>query len=143
MHIKTLSANQQFDSISRALLLNSRGDAALRRVFISRMQTSTRDRTEYSAGLQQALNLMNGQQISQATSQSESGLLAALNAPFLDVEQRIESAFLASLTRMPTSQEQSVFTAHLATQDSDADRQQALGDIVWALMNSAEFQLNH
>ena len=143
MYVKTLSANQQFDSIARALLLNSAGDTTLRRVFISRMQTSTRDRTEYSAGLQQALNLMNGQQISQATSQSESGLLAALSAPFLDVEQRIESAFLASLTRMPTSQEQSVFTSHLATQDSDADRQQALGDIVWALMNSAEFQLNH
>ncbi len=143
MHIKTMSPNQQFDSISRALLLNSTGDAALRRVFISRMQTSSRDLTEYSAGLQQALNLMNGPQISLATSQSESGLLAALNAPFLDVDQRIESAFLGTLTRMPKSEEQTVFAAHLASQESDADRQTAMGDIVWALMNSAEFQLNH
>ena len=143
MHVKTMSPNQQFDSISRALLLNADDNAGSRRVFISRMQTVSRDRTEYSAGLQQALNMMNGQQISLATSQNESGLLAALNAPFLDDEQRIESAFLSAVARLPTEKEEAVFAEHIANQQTDKKRQEAIGDIVWALMNSAEFQLNH
>lgn len=143
MYVKTLSSNQQFDSISRALLLNTAGDARLRQVFIQRMQSVSRDQTEYSAGLQQALNMMNGQQISFATSQSDSGLLSALKAPFLDDVEKIRTAFLATLSRVPSQDELAAFATHLSNQQSEQGRQTALGDMVWALVNSAEFQLNH
>ena len=143
MYVKMLSPNQQFDSISRALLLNVNGDAALRRVFVNRMQTVSRDATEYSGGLQQALNLMNGPQMTRATTQKESELLAALSAPFLDDRQRIETVFLATLNRMPSESEQEAFAAHVGSTKTEDDRNSAMGDVIWALMNSAEFQLNH
>jgi hypothetical protein len=31
----------------------------------------------------------------------------------------------------------------IAAAKSDADRQRALGDVLWALLNSAEFTFNH
>ena len=51
-----------------------------------------------------------------------------------------EAAFLQILSRPATSDEQAMVKSFLENQ---ADRDQALGDLAWALMTSAEFFVNH
>ena len=51
-----------------------------------------------------------------------------------------EAAFLQILSRPATSDEQAMVKTFLENQ---ADRDQALGDLAWALMTSAEFFVNH
>ena len=87
--------------------------------------------------------MMNGQEISAATDLKESGLLIALQAPFLTPAQRIDSLFLSTLSRLPTPDESARFLAHLEAAPTSADAPRALGDLLWALLNCAEFTLNH
>jgi hypothetical protein len=69
-------------------------------------------------------------------------LLKSLSAPFFTDEQRVETLFLATLSRYPADGEREAVVETLAAVGA-ADRQQALGDVLWALVNSAEFTLNH
>jgi hypothetical protein len=66
-----------------------------------------------------------------------------LVAPFLDTGTRIETLFLATLTRRPTADELAKMTEFVETADSEAARKRALADVFWALLNSTEFTLNH
>lgn len=144
MYVKTMTPDQLFDSLSRAFLQPSlAADGRVRGEFIRRMGGVSSDRTEYSAGIQQALNMMNGGQIVGATGQAATGILAAVETPWLDDSEKINSLVLAALTRFPNEQERAAFEGHLSQSNSSDERRQALGDIMWALVNSAEFQLNH
>ena len=73
----------------------------------------------------------------------DSNLLGALDAPFMNDEERMESLFLATLSRPPDEDEQQACVAALAEQKSPDDRNRALSDILWALVNSTEFAFNH
>ncbi|MGD9722882.1 MAG: DUF1549 and DUF1553 domain-containing protein [Pirellulales bacterium] len=147
MAVKTMSAEQVYDSLSQVGLRQAaEGQDRLadprRQAFLVKMLTQTRTATDFEWGVPQALTLMNGAEMVALTTSAEGGLLAALEAPFLDNTQRVEMAFLGSLARRPTDAERSQFVEYLQTGPA-AERQRALGDIVWALVNSAEFMLNH
>jgi hypothetical protein len=66
-------------------------------------------------------------------------LLGALAAPFFTSNDRIETLFLATVSRKPTEKESSIFAAD-GTEKLDAADQ---ADLLWALLNSAEFRFNH
>ena len=53
--------------------------------------------------------------------------------------RHVDQLFLASLGRLPSAAERSAFTRHAQSARDDAQRQSALADIHWALLNSAEF----
>ena len=176
MPLKVLTAEQLYDSLSRCLMTGGMAERPLslpgredpqRQRFLATMRANTRDATEYQAGLQQALTMMNGGEVSAATSLTSSSLLTALEAPFFTDAQRLNILFLATVSRVPTVDELRLFAEHrqlldsrgdvTATadasvvenpahgntlQESIADRQ-ALADLLWALLNSAEFALNH
>ncbi len=99
----------------------------------------------------QALAMMNGQLVSEASSPIDSRTLAAVvEAPFLDRQGKLETLFLATLSREPSSaelQQCSSYIEHTATASTAAGRSaqesEALTDVFWALLNSAEFTLNH
>jgi len=55
-------------------------------------------------------------------------------------EQILDEAVLATLTRMPTPKEQQAFLANF---EKAANRQAAVEDLLWALINTKEFILNH
>jgi hypothetical protein len=55
-------------------------------------------------------------------------------------EDVTEELFLATLSRYPTAIEKSTALQHLRT---TRNRQQAIADILWALINTREFILNH
>jgi hypothetical protein len=54
-------------------------------------------------------------------------------------EQVLDELFLAALTRLPTADERSAFTEYR----SRTSRQVACTDVMWALINTREFILNH
>jgi hypothetical protein len=69
--------------------------------------------------------------------------LKSLAAPFFTDEQRLDTLFLSTLSRFPEDKEREVMLQPINAATNDKERQQALGDVLWALLNSAEFTLNH
>ena len=72
-----------------------------------------------------------------------SGLLKSLAAPFFSDDQRIDALFLATLSRYPEDREREAVRQTITDVATSEEKQQALGDVLWALLNSAEFTLNH
>jgi hypothetical protein len=145
MAVKRLTPEQLYDSLQQTLGLPapSAGANAARRQFLTRMRTPARDATDYDLGLQQVLYLMNGQQVDLMTNIQNGGVLASLTAPFFDDNGRVEVLFLGTLSRKPTESERKQFVDYLNSFDDAEQREQATGDVLWALINSAEYQLNH
>jgi hypothetical protein len=88
----------------------------------------------------QALHLMNSNKL-QEMLVSAKGRVARLAKSEAKPEQIIEELYLACFARLPDAEELkialSAFTA------KDATRQTAVEDILWSLLNSAEFVFNH
>jgi hypothetical protein len=59
-----------------------------------------------------------------------------------DDRRAVETAYLAVLTRRPSSEEESHFTTRLAGTKKD-ERKERLTDLFWALINTTEFSWNH
>lgn len=147
MAIKTLSPEQLFDSLSRVGLRAMRGQQDRlsdpgRLAFMAKLQTHTQSATDFELSVPQVLTLINGPDLNTVADANSSGLLTALDAPFLDDESRVQAVFMAALARDPNDAERSQFLEYLQAAPADG-RKRALGDIVWALVNSAEFALNH
>lgn len=146
--LKTLSPEQVFDAIEQALMLPvGRSDNAARfngerATIVARMNEAFSDSPEdFSAGIPQALMMMNGSVISDATDLEKSRTLrAVVDSPFMKDEDRLETLFLATLTRRPTDRERDVLLASVKAQD--ANRGTVFADIMWALLNSPEFVLS-
>ena len=64
-------------------------------------------------------------------------IVALAESPFLTDEKRVDTLFLATLSRYPTADERT-----LATRLAERIRVRSLGDILWALLNSSEFVMN-
>lgn len=151
MPVKALSAEQLYDCLVRAGLLGSaksedRRSGSFdvgRQAFVAKMQSQARSRLDYDAGVAQVLLLVNGPEVAASTGAAASGLLAALEAPVFSPPERIEIVFLATVSRRPSAEEMARCVAHLAQGESADAAREALADILWALVNSAEFSLNH
>ena len=155
MAIKSLTAEQLYDCLGEAMRrlespVNAQqrsfafgGFDRNRQAFLARFRAPTQGATDYEAGIPQALTLMNGAVIRQGTDLAQSDLLKALDAPFFEDHERVEVLFLSTLARMPTAAEREQFVEYVRSGGAAADRHKALGDVLWALLNSAEFVLNH
>ncbi|WDQ16281.1 DUF1549 and DUF1553 domain-containing protein [Rhodopirellula sp. P2] len=153
MNVKTLTPEQVYDCIAVATLLNQQNaesDYTLARfgnnqrdTFLQQFAAPATSRSEYLAGIPQALMLMNGSLIAQATHEQSSGLIRSLDAPFFTDEQRIEVLFLSTLSRPPRSNERELVAEFLPADASREQRHTGLADLLWALINSSEFTLNH
>ena len=161
--LRGLSAEQLYDSLSVAIGLGNPTAPATnnplnlgqptgpRQEFLTRFTNLGERPTEVQTSILQALHLMNGQLVGDATSLEKSRTLAAvLEYPGFTTQQRIETLYLAALTRRPTATELGRMTQFMdaALAEVPADRRpmrqrQALADIFWALLNSSEFYLNH
>jgi hypothetical protein len=151
MTVKGLSAEQLFDSLAQAtgyrdpVPLAARGAygwpaQSPRGQFLAKFGGGT-GRTDMQVSILQALSLMNGDWITRQTDPVQGEMVRAIaNAPFLSDERRIETLFLATLSRPPSLAERDRYLSHL--QNADAPRQ-ALSDVLWTLVNSQEFLVNH
>lgn len=155
MNVKTLTAEQVYDCIIVASMLDSpavgepyefnvtRFGNTEREVFLQQFRTPGGRRTEYLGGIPQALTLMNGALIENATGLSSSGLLKSLEAPFFTNDERIEVLYLSTLSRRPRPSEWRLLRGYIPQDASGAELREGLADILWALLNSAEFTMNH
>lgn len=150
MSVKALTAEQLFDSVLRAtgysptdLPDNPRERRDVRAEFLARFATTERP-VEATTSIPQALTRMNGALTVLATDVSAAPLLVALReAPYLNDPRRVEELFLATLTRLPSSDESRRLTEYVSSRSSPPDRTAALADLLWALLNSHEFSVNH
>jgi hypothetical protein len=94
------------------------------------------DPTQYQAGIPQALRLMNSPQLSGGAVALEQALKSSQSPA-----QVIERLYLATLSRRPTQAESERLAHFVRTHGTEARK--AYRDILWAVLNSSEFALNH
>jgi hypothetical protein len=141
MAVRGLSPGQLFDSLTQATGAESpEARARFLELFASREDRPV----EAETTIIQALTMMNGSFIDGATNPETSQVLGAIvKAPFLDTPGRIETVYLATLTRRPTSDELAVLVPFVEPRKTGDDQAKALADIFWAILNGPEFHLNH
>lgn len=153
MNVKLLTAEQMYDCITVASMLVSaeagsgfnlaRVGNATREQFLQQFRAPAGRSTEYQSGIPQALTLMNGGLINNATGLASSGLLESLKVPFIKNKDRVEILYLATLSRRPTPSEQELLGSYISEETSGDELYESLADVLWALLNSAEFTMNH
>jgi hypothetical protein len=152
MPVRGLTGEQLFDSIVTATRFQEQGgrvqqfspfqNGSARQEFLNKFNGSERP-TEAQTSILHALTLMNGRVVATATNLKESELLAAtIDAPFMDTKAKIETLFLATLSRYPKEKELAKFMTYVQT-GPDTQAGEKLADVYWALLNSGEFFLNH
>lgn len=68
------------------------------------------------------------------------GSVFRINKDIADVEKRIEELFMITLSRPPTDYESKACREYIAAAES---AEKALPDLMWSLLNTREFQLQH
>jgi hypothetical protein len=152
MAVKVLSPEQLYDSLVRVVgapanaraaargkkVNPKRGPVGARAQFIAFFRTEDgAEPTEYQAGIPQALRLMNSPQLSNGAAL----LNRVVKEAGASADKVIERLFLATLSRRPTAPERRKMAAYVARQDGPPRK--AYGDILWVLLNTSEFALNH
>lgn len=164
MPLRGLRPEQLYDSILQAtgqldrrvnpnedFFLNETSDRAN---LIQRFNNDSDRAVDVQTSILQALTLMNGRLISSATRLESSDLLTAIcEAPFLDTAGRIETLYLAALSRLPRPAEKTRMMTYVEkrgsagpSKNADEDNRrhrEALADVLWVLLNSSEFLFNH
>jgi hypothetical protein len=150
MPLKRLTPEQLYDSLLEATRLrdtsvqqpqNPFTDDSMRGQFLARFADDSARRSEAQTSMLQALSLMNGSLTADAANVDRGQFLSAvLELPFLESPGRIETLYLATLSRRPSADELDRSLAYIHQAPSESA---ALTDIFWALLNSAEFIFNH
>ncbi len=155
MSLKGQTAEQLFDSIVLATGIDPTNQAegapvagfnpgGARAEFVQRFSNHSDKRTEHQTSILQALSLMNGKFISDATSLERSvTLMGIIDVPFMGTAEKIETLYLAALSRKPTAAESERLVKFVDKGGPSGDSKKALADVFWALLNSSEFILNH
>jgi Protein of unknown function (DUF1553) len=153
MNIRGLSAEQLFDSLAEvtefentsrgvAGRLNNGNNLTPRQQFLTRFSHQYKA-TETPTSILQALYLMNSPFATDRTSLEHNNTLMTLARQKTSHARRIETLFLVVLSRQPTTTELNRCVAYLDRGGSSDDHGQALADVFWALINCAEFSVNH
>jgi hypothetical protein len=148
--VRVLSPGQLYDALAAVLGgpqqgrvkgklagVNKRGPVTARDQFLAFFHVGDgANPLEYQAGIPQALRLMNAQQVGGSAAVISRAVQVAGNDPGAVVEQ----LYLAALARRPTDEERQRLTEYVGRQ---RDARTGYGDVLWALVNSSEFSVNH
>jgi hypothetical protein len=149
MAVRGLSPEQVFDSLTEAVGQQLADDLAqqpgrfgqfgtARAEFLARFPAQGK-RTETQTSILQALYLMNGRLMADATSLKKNRALSVIADSKSSTARKVEELYLVTLSRRPTSEEKERLVKHV----EKGDERQALADVFWALLNSTEFTVNH
>jgi len=141
MPIEPLNAVQLYNSLAtahHAPRLAARGRGGFGETsaeqFLAKFRTAPGQEREYTAGIPQAITMMNGQLFDPFRAVFCEAVMTAADDP-----GRIEALFLATVSRPPAPAELATCLEVLGRETTVAGRRLALLDIHWALVNSAEF----
>jgi Protein of unknown function (DUF1549)/Protein of unknown function (DUF1553) len=147
MRVRGLSPEQLFDSL--VLAGGGKDDAAeydarsLRAKFLRRFPNQGK-RSEQQTSIPQALHLMNGKLVADATSlEHDTNLAAIAGAKTARTPRKVEQLFLVALSRKPTAAESARLVEYVDGGGPHKNPARALRDVFWALLESSEFSLNH
>ncbi|WP_437184888.1 DUF1549 domain-containing protein [Planctomicrobium sp. SH668] len=164
MYVKQLTAEQLYDSLRIASGASiqvlespqsqSQRDEWLRQFYAAVETEENGESSTLDGSLSQALMMMNGELIQQATVAEEGTVLGSvLSTPALSESDRIRRLSVAALSRYPTSEELNSLKAALRrnvrkrvneeNQPPQVAMAEGLKDLYWALLNSSEFVYNH
>jgi len=148
--VQGLTPEQLYDSLATVVMADPEQNVMFafqnpqspRRMFLEKFAL-TGKKTESQTSILQALTLMNGQTVAEAT-QSDGGKLIAsvIEIPGLTDAERVDAIYLAALGRKPTAEERVRVEKHLKT-GLLWGKTRRYGDLLWALLNSTEFRTNH
>jgi hypothetical protein len=147
MQLKPMSGEQFYDSLAQAIRLDqpppsrsmTRNEEPGRRRFLETFGAQG-DQSNPETSVLQALTLMNGPLIGRAANVETGNLLKSLKDK--SPTDALNSLYLATLSRPETDDERLALMSHLEKGGVDAQPQR-LGDVLWMLLNSAEFRWNH
>jgi hypothetical protein len=145
MAVKGLTGEQFFDSLALATGYREpagRERSAVRERFLAEFAPQGKP-TEPETSITRALTLMNGGFLNRlAGAEAGPTLVAACETPGLDTAGRVETLYVAALSRKPSANERDRMVRYVT--DAGLDRRAGrLADVFWVLLNSAEFRLNH
>lgn len=152
MPLKGLTPEQVFDSLATAVgyrgetadLSRRFGVISARGEILARFTNPVDRRTEVQTSILQALALMNGRFVADATSLDRSEtLLAVIDSPFLDTKQKLDTLYMTALSRPMREHEADRLVPYVTAGGPSRDAKKALADVFWVLLNSSEFILNH
>lgn len=151
MPVRALSPEQFIISIDRAtgippedMSRSIYGGSVDRMKFMETFKNRHENPADYEASPIQALSLMNGPIVALATDLKDSRtLVAVIEYPGIGVADRVETLFLASLSRPPLDHEQAKFVSYVENESEGEAQHAALADVFWVLLNSSEFAFNH
>ncbi|MEW5975813.1 MAG: DUF1553 domain-containing protein [Acidobacteriota bacterium] len=111
--------------------------------FLTIFNRSTRENAtctrKQSASVTQSLNLVSGESVN-GKLRNEKGVVARMLRAGLPDRQIVEELSLAALSRYPTEREATIALQGVANSKS---RREGFEDLLWALINSKEFQYQH
>jgi hypothetical protein len=141
---RALTAEQLYDSLLLATGYRpppADSAGAPRAEFLAPFDDPDSQPADFQSSAQQALMMMNGKFLKEATTSARSATVAAVidSKRPRPLTKRIEDLYLVTLSRRPRPEEMQRLLEYAAANDS----QQALRDIFWVLLNSTEFILNH
>ncbi len=93
---------------------------------------------EIEGSIAQTLILMNNLQINNKIKASGTNLLARVLANYSEDDEAVRMVYLRTLARRPTDREMTRLREHIRTV---GNRSEAFEDILWALVNSTEYQM--
>ncbi len=149
MAVKPMTPEQLYDSLASVLgPAKGQGDrpgkggmkglaAGPREQFVAFFQADeSAGPTDYHAGIPQVLRLMNSREMN-----ATPAVVGAVARGGKEPAKVIEQIYLTTLSRRPTAAEAARLDAYVA--EHKGEPRQAYGDVLWALLNSSEFALNH
>ena len=166
MYLKPLTAEQLYDSLQVATVLDAAPGAAIANTdaqrqawigqfFASEQTEENCESTTFDGTLPQALTMMNGELVAQAVSSADETRLASILSETPD-EVGADPADLRwpTLSRYPTRDELAAIREFLRRSvrqqvqsgrvpNARAGVDESLRDLYWAYLNSAEFIVNH
>jgi hypothetical protein len=158
--VRGMSPEQLFDSLAEAVRHDpqdrsnddpfrfqpGRPMSPARAEFLQRFPPTLDRRTETQTSILQALYLMNGKIVSDATSVEQNKQLkyiAENSLGKIKTARIVEQLYLIVLSRKPRPQELERLVPYIDKGGPSGDQRKALADVFWALLNSSEFTLNH
>ena len=147
--MRGLTSAQLFDSLREATGQKAEDDRfdfaqrGARADFLARFPDPDHP-AEAQTSILQALYLMNGKMVADATTvQGNPSLRILAEAAKMTTARRVEELYLAVLSRRPRPAETARLVKYIDAGGPQHDPKKALADVLWALLNSSEFYLNH
>lgn len=152
--VRPLTPEQLYDSVRTVTGIDrtskSPDAAAERAEFVQRfLETFGEDEPQtgaprYDGTITQGLMMMNSRAMDRATSCSPGSFLHSLASREKATDRdRVDEIYLAALCRKPTSAEWKLISRMFADAAGPNGRVEVYSDVLWAVLNSAEFCMNH